>query len=198
MESGTCNGLGIWLLRTWWGTNCVRFHLPRYANGRQGWFRWKLRPRIAICHLNPTLPIILNGHGQSTTVSIHNFFRAHVGCQEYIILCSVTYYHQEHIRDVPIPVKQVVIARRLLPQEGYTFMTWFQFNPSPYWWTIRGAHCHSQRHKEAWGFYDVPWIYIRGKYRRNCIAPQGRSPKDKGFSWCGWSYGSMGCGWLRF
>ena len=55
MESGTCNGLVIWLLTTWWGTNCVRFRLPRYANGRQGWFRWKLRPRTAICHFNTTL-----------------------------------------------------------------------------------------------------------------------------------------------
>ena len=105
-------------------------------------------------------------------------------CQEYIIVCPVTYCHQEHIRDVPIPLKHVVIARRVMHQQGYTFWTWFQFNPSPYWWTIRGAHgahCHSQRHKEAWGVYDVPRIYIRGKHRRNYIAPQEAIPKTRRF-----------------
>ena len=44
--------------------------------------------------------------------------------QKYILVCSVTYDHQEHIRDaVPIPVKQVVIARRVMHQQGYTLMT---------------------------------------------------------------------------
>ena len=43
--------------------------------------------------------------------------------QKYILVCSVTYDHQERIRDVPIPVKQVVIARRVMHQQGYTLMT---------------------------------------------------------------------------
>ena len=57
MESGTYNCLGIWLLTIWWGTHCVRFRLSWYTDGRQGWFRWKLRPRLAICHYNTTQPM---------------------------------------------------------------------------------------------------------------------------------------------
>ena len=55
--SGTCNCLGLWLLRIRWGTDCVRFRFPRYTDGRLGELRWKLRPRIAICHFNRTLPM---------------------------------------------------------------------------------------------------------------------------------------------
>ena len=70
-----------------------------------------------------TAYVIRNGYGQGTTVSIHIFCRAHIVRQEYILVCSVTFYHQEHIRDVPIPVKQVFIAERVFHQQGYTFMT---------------------------------------------------------------------------
>ena len=76
--------------------------------------------RLSFSH--DTAYVIRNGYGQSTTVRIP-IFSAHMVCQGYITVCSVTYYHPERIRDVPIPVKQVGIARRVMRQQCCTFMT---------------------------------------------------------------------------